>query len=190
MLKSFFSKVVDCTIGQHHRFFLRKLANISEELLFHTVLGQFFTIVNYTRTLLRWKNNLNWTCIRRHMNILATFFKLRVSRNSSSEVFLGKCVPKIYSKFTGEQPCQSLTKQLYWNHTSAWVFPCMFLKHLFLRTRLNGCFWVACPLIEKVVSKLPFLPSVTVPLSTNRFAVVLNNLVSPKVRFVCHIYVL
>ena len=38
--------------------------------------------------------------------------------------------------------------QLYWNHTSVWVFPCefaayfhnIFSEHLFLRTPLEGCF--------------------------------------------------
>ena len=39
--------------------------------------------------------------------------------------------------------------QLYWNYTSAWVFPCKFVayfrccsQHLFLRTSLGGCFWI------------------------------------------------
>ena len=31
--------------------------------------------------------------------------------------------------------------QLYWNHTSTWVFSCKFSDHLFLRTRPDGCFW-------------------------------------------------
>ena len=42
----------------------------------------------------------------------------RRQRSSRPEVFLGKGVLKICSKFTREQPCQSV----YWNHTSAWVF--------------------------------------------------------------------
>ena len=42
-------------------------------------------------------------------------------RNSHPEVFLGKDVPKICSKLTGKY-----AKQLYWNHTSAQVFPCKF----------------------------------------------------------------
>ena len=37
-----------------------------------------------------------------------------------------------------------VAKQLYSNHTSAWVFSCKFAayfrKHLFLRTPLQGCF--------------------------------------------------
>ena len=41
-------------------------------------------------------------------------------------MFLGKGVPKICSKFTGEHPCRSVISilQLYWNHTSTWVLSC------------------------------------------------------------------
>ena len=35
-------------------------------------------------------------------------FKIKKSRSSSSEVFLGKVVLKICSKFTGEHPCRSV----------------------------------------------------------------------------------
>ena len=45
---------------------------------------------------------------------------------------------------------------------------CMFLEHLFARTPLKDYFWVTCPLVEKVLSKLQFLPSVIIPLSTIR----------------------
>ena len=56
---------------------------------------------------------------------------LLIYRSRHTEVFLGKGVLKKCSKFTGEHPCQSLIsikllKQLYWNHTSAWVFSCKF----------------------------------------------------------------
>ena len=38
-----------------------------------------------------------------------------------------------------------VTKQLYWNYTSAWVFSCtfscIFSEHLFLGTHLDSCFW-------------------------------------------------
>ena len=47
-----------------------------------------------------------------------------IYRRSRSEVFLGKGILKICSKFTGEHPCQSM--QLYWNHTWAWVCSCKF----------------------------------------------------------------
>ena len=55
-------------------------------------------------------------------------------RSSRPEVFLRRRVLKICSKFTGEHPCRS------WNRTSAWVFPCIFSEHFFLRTPLEGCF--------------------------------------------------
>ena len=50
-----------------------------------------------------------------------------------SELFLGKGVLKICSKFTGEHPCHSaiLIMQLYWNRTSAWVLSCKFAAYIF-----------------------------------------------------------
>ena len=58
-------------------------------------------------------------------NILVGLYKNR----SHPEVFLGKSVLKICSKFTGEHPCRSvmLIKLLCnqtWNHTSALAFTC------------------------------------------------------------------
>ena len=50
-------------------------------------------------------------------------------RSSPPEVLLGKGVLKIYSKFTGQHPCDFNRKQLYWNHTLAWVFPCKFAAY-------------------------------------------------------------
>ena len=45
--------------------------------------------------------------------------------SSPPEVSLGKVVLKICSKITGEHPCRSvISKQLYWNHTSTWMFSC------------------------------------------------------------------
>ena len=54
------------------------------------------------------------------------------NRSSPPEVFEGKGVRKIRSTFTGEHPCQNfnkVTKQLYCNHTSTWVFPCKFAAY-------------------------------------------------------------
>ena len=48
---------------------------------------------------------------------------LIIVRSSHSKVFLGKGVPKICNKFTGEHPCRSVISV---NHTSAWVFFCKF----------------------------------------------------------------
>ena len=47
--------------------------------------------------------------------------------------------------------------QLYWNHTSAWVFSyklsAYFSKHVLLRTPQGGCFWnmhIYCIAVERV----------------------------------------
>ena len=59
---------------------------------------------------------LTWTFAKknvddhRSMNYLFVKCLLRAFyRSSPPEVFSGKVVPKICSKFTGEQPCQSVT---------------------------------------------------------------------------------
>ena len=75
-------------------------------------------------------------------------------RSSPPKLFLGKGVLKIRRNFTGEHPCRSVrehpcrsvvsVKQLYLNHSSAWVFSCKFFyifpEDLFIRTPLEGCF--------------------------------------------------
>ena len=56
--------------------------------------------------------------------------KLTYLRNSHAEMFLGRDILKICSKFTGEHPCRSaVALQLYWNRTSAWVFSCKFAAY-------------------------------------------------------------
>ena len=43
-------------------------------------------------------------------------------------MFLSKRALKICSKFKGEHPCRSaISRQLYWNHSSAFVFRSIFL---------------------------------------------------------------
>ena len=64
---------------------------------------------------------------------------------SPPEVFLGKGVLKICSKFTGEHPYQSaisINLLCYTWHGCSPVICCIFSKHLFLRTLLQGCFYV------------------------------------------------
>ena len=71
-------------------------------------------------------------------------------RSSQPEVFSGKGIRKICSKFTGKHPCwhthAEMWFQLYWNHTWAWVFygkfTAYFQNTFFLRTPLGGCFWI------------------------------------------------
>ena len=65
------------------------------------------------------------------------------SRSNHAEVFLGKGVLKICSKFTGGL-CRSailIKLQLYWNRTSAWVF-CKFASY-FQNTFSQEHLWVA-----------------------------------------------
>ena len=51
-----------------------------------------------------------------------------------------------------------VAKQLYWNHTSAWVFSCKFLLHVFrtpfLKISLDGCFWLSLLTAAWVLSAL------------------------------------
>ena len=70
-------------------------------------------------------------------------------RSRPPEVFLEKGILKICSKFIIENPCRSeisiVTLQLYWNHTSAWVFSCEFAAYFqkfLIKTPLEGCFWL------------------------------------------------
>ena len=70
---------------------------------------------------------------------------IKSHRSSLSEVFLGKGVLKICSKFTGEHPCRSaISVKLHCNFIEIalrhWCSPVNFLEHLFLRTPLEGCF--------------------------------------------------
>ena len=63
-------------------------------------------------------------------------------KNSHAEVFLGKGVLKICSKFAGEHPCRSaISVKLQSNFLQ---ICCIFSEHLFLRTPMDGCFckWV------------------------------------------------
>ena len=72
-----------------------------------------------------------------------------VNRCSRSEVFLVKGVLKICNKFTGEHPCrsvisiklQSIFTEIIFRHGYSPV-NLLFSEHLFLRTFLDGCFWV------------------------------------------------
>ena len=59
-----------------------------------------------------------------------------IFRSGPSEVFLGKGVPKICSKFTGEHPC--------WIVISTWVFSCKFAIY-FQNTFSKEHLWRAAP---------------------------------------------
>ena len=56
------------------------------------------------------------------------------SKSSTPEVFSGKGVLKICSKFTGEHACWSVISikvqsKLYWNYTSTWLFSYKFAAY-------------------------------------------------------------
>ena len=62
------------------------------------------------------------------------FALIAFTRSNHAEMLLGKGVLKICSKYTGEHSCRSaisinFAKQLYWNHTSAWVFSSKFAAY-------------------------------------------------------------
>ena len=71
-------------------------------------------------------------------------------RSSSPEVFLGKGVLKIRSNFSGEHPCRSgisvkllcIFIEIALRHGCSPVNCCIFYEHLYLRTPLDGCFWL------------------------------------------------
>ena len=79
-------------------------------------------------------NNLRFWSIFKLCNSLKKQ-KRGTCRSSYPEVFLEKGVLKICRKFTREHPCRSaisiklVAKQLYWNHTLAWVFSCRFAAY-------------------------------------------------------------
>ena len=53
--------------------------------------------------------------------------RTQLYRSSPPEMFLGKCILKICSKFTGKHPCRSVISKPrteWFDHTSAWVFSC------------------------------------------------------------------
>ena len=75
---------------------------------------------------------------------------LKSYRNSPPYVFWEKEVLKICSKFTGEPPCRNVISinkavlQVYWNHSSAWVFSSKFAAYFqsaFFRSPLGECSW-------------------------------------------------
>ena len=88
------------------------------------------------------KNMLQAFCFKAlHLN-----YKISLIISESIRFSMKEDVLNICSKFTGEHSCPR-AKQLYWNHTSACVFSqllcCIFSQHFFLRTSLEGCFYIS-----------------------------------------------
>ena len=81
--------------------------------------GIFFCLIKFSQSLLEFVYII---CIY-FQNIR---YETKVNRSSRPELFIGKVVLKTCGKVTGEQTCQSVALQLYWNHTLAWIFLCKF----------------------------------------------------------------
>ena len=95
----------------------------------------FVLMINMAKDFLRFKQLFYTTFkvynvirLSSRISLFLCFLQVVKSRSNQSEVFLGKGVLKIYSKFTGENPYRS-AKQLYWHHSSAWVFSCKFAAY-------------------------------------------------------------
>ena len=71
-----------------------------------------------------------------------------VLKSSRPEVFLGRRVLKICSKFTGERQCRNVISregnfiQIVLRHGCSPEICSIFSEHLFLRKTLDSCFWV------------------------------------------------
>ena len=94
--------------------------------------------------------SFNWKGLQTPIWKLFWKLTLKLDRSSHPEVFLGKSVLKICSKFTGEHPCWStISIKLLCNFIEiALWYGCSPLTLLqifrapFLRTPLDGCFWL------------------------------------------------
>ena len=81
----------------------------------------------------------------KHLSVCTTTSHT-TNRSSLSEGFFEKDVLKICSKVTGEHPCRSAISikllcnfiEISLRHSCS---PVNFAAYLFLRTRLDGCFW-------------------------------------------------
>ena len=65
---------------------------------------------------------------------------------SHPDVFLVKVIPKICSKFIEEHSCRGVISicktQLYWNHTSTWLFSCKFAAYFKTPFSRNTSGWL------------------------------------------------
>ena len=77
----------------------------------------------------RYKWGICVVCLRQSYRLCLlknTVIVNMVNRSSPPEAFLGKNFLKLCSKIRVEHSCPNVmwsAKQLYWNHTLAWVFP-------------------------------------------------------------------
>ena len=80
--------------------------------------------------------------------------KVILFRSSHPEMFIRKGVIKIYSKFTGEHSCRSVISQLYWNHTSVWVFSCKFAAYFQNTFTKNTSEWLLLSFVSKCLKEI------------------------------------
>ena len=92
------------------------------------------------------KTNPTCSHLERKMVVRHDFYQDYFSRNRSSppEVFLGKGVLKVCNNFTGEHQCRNaIPLEIAFRHGCSTVnLLHIFRKNLFLRTPLEGCFWI------------------------------------------------
>ena len=89
--------------------------------------------------------------------LLDYYILLELVRSRRPEMFLGKGVLKICSKFTGEHPCRSLISiklhcnfiEITFQHGCSPVNLLHISEHLFQRTPLGGCFWYSAKKLRK-----------------------------------------
>ena len=93
---------------------------------FEKILGTLIFNTNYERLLLL------FVILSSAVKLFSTFgffSPFLTIRTSCPEVFLGKAVLKICSKFTGEHPCRSVIWIKLPARTSAWMFSCKFAAY-------------------------------------------------------------
>ena len=87
-------------------------------------------------------NQTKWS---KTLNLLLWLF-----RSSPSEIFWGKGILKIRNRFTGEHPCRNAISikllcsfiEITFRHGCSPINLLHIFKYLFLKTSLEGCFWL------------------------------------------------
>ena len=75
-----------------------------------------------------------------------------ITRSSRPKVFLWKCILKNYRRTPmPKSDFNKVAKELYWNHTSAWLFSCkicyIFSEYLFIRPPMEGFVYITKPIL-------------------------------------------
>ena len=137
---------------------LYKWHQIAQCITLWTNLKPKLKVLNRERNL-HMKINVKLKVLNRERNLhmkINVYFP-EIFRSSHPEVFLGKGFLKIHSKFTGENPWRSVISiKLQSNfieialwHECSPVNLLHIFRTLFLRTPLDGCFWILIFYLEK-----------------------------------------